>query len=55
LRAAIEQGLKTDGPVIIDCVVIADEMPNFPHLELEKVGNYAIAKLKETLLAVTGR
>jgi len=55
LHAAIEQGLKTDGPVIIDCVVIADEMPNFPHLELEKVGNFAIAKLKETLLAVTGR
>jgi pyruvate dehydrogenase (quinone) len=55
LHAAIEQGLKTDGPVIIDCVVIADEMPNFPHLELEKIGNYAIAKLKETLLAVTGR
>jgi pyruvate dehydrogenase (quinone) len=55
LHAAIEQGLRTDGPVIIDCVVVADEMPNFPHLELEKVGNYAIAKLKETLLAVTGR
>jgi pyruvate dehydrogenase (quinone) len=55
LRAAIEEGLKTDGPVIIDCVVIADEMPNFPHLELEKIGNYAIAKLKETLLHVTGR
>jgi hypothetical protein len=30
-------------------------MPNFPHLELDKVGNYAIAKIKETLLAVTGR
>jgi pyruvate dehydrogenase (quinone) len=55
LHAAIDEGLKTDGPVIIDCVVVADEMPNFPHLELEKVGNYAIAKLKETLLAVTGR
>jgi pyruvate dehydrogenase (quinone) len=55
LHAAIEEGLKAEGPVIIDCVVVADEMPNFPHLELEKIGNYAIAKFKETLLAVTGR
>jgi pyruvate dehydrogenase (quinone) len=55
LHLAIEEGLKTDGPVIIDCVVVADEMPNFPHLELEKISNYAIAKFKETLLAVTGR
>ncbi len=32
----------------------ADEMPNFPHLELDKIGNYAIAKIKEAVLAVTG-
>jgi pyruvate dehydrogenase (quinone) len=55
LHDAVEEGLKTEGPTIIDCVVVADEMPNFPHLELEKIGNYAIAKFKETLLAVTGR
>jgi pyruvate dehydrogenase (quinone) len=29
-------------------------MPSFPHLELEKIGNYAVAKIKEALLAVTG-
>jgi hypothetical protein len=29
-------------------------MPNFPHLELEKIGNYAMASVKEALLAVTG-
>lgn len=29
-------------------------MPNFPHLELEKIGNYAMAKVKQALLAVTG-
>jgi len=33
----------------------ADEMPNFPHLELNKAGNYALAKIRETMLAVTGR
>jgi hypothetical protein len=29
-------------------------MPNFPHLELDKIGNYAMAKFKEAVLAVTG-
>jgi thiamine pyrophosphate-dependent acetolactate synthase large subunit-like protein len=54
LRAAIGEALKADGPAIIDCVVAADELPNFPHLELEKIGNYAKAKIKEAVLAVTG-
>ena len=42
------------GPAIIDCVVAADELPNLPHIELERIGNYAKAKIKETILAVTG-
>jgi hypothetical protein len=29
-------------------------MPNMPHVELEQVGNFAIATIKEAVLAVTG-
>ncbi len=54
LRDAISAGLKADGPVIIDCVVAADELPNAPHLELETIGNVAKAKIKEAILNVTG-
>ena len=54
LVTAIREGLAADGPTIIDCVVTADEMPNFPHLDLDKAGNYALAKIKEAVLAVTG-
>jgi pyruvate dehydrogenase (quinone) len=54
LAAAIRDGLAADGPTIVDCVVAADEMPNFPHLDLDKAGNYALAKIKEAILAVTG-
>jgi pyruvate dehydrogenase (quinone) len=54
LREAIDQGLKADGPAIIDCVVPANELPNVPHVELEKVVNVAEAKIKEAILAVTG-
>jgi pyruvate dehydrogenase (quinone) len=54
LHAEINEALAIDGPAIVDCVVAADEMPNFPHLELDKIGNYALAKIKEAVLAVTG-
>jgi pyruvate dehydrogenase (quinone) len=54
LREAISQALKAEGPAIVDCVVPADEMPNIPHIELEMLGNYAKAKIKEMVLEVTG-
>ena len=54
LREAINQALKAEGPAIVDCVVPADELPNVPHIDLEKMANYAEAKIKEAILAVTG-
>jgi pyruvate dehydrogenase (quinone) len=55
LREAIDQALKAEGPAIVSCVVPADELPNFPHIDLEKAENFAKAKIKEELLAFTGR
>jgi len=54
LREAIDQALKADGPAIVSCVVPADEMPNFPHVDLAQAANFAKAKIKEALLAFTG-
>ena len=54
LYAEISEAFEIDGPAIVDVVVAGDEMPNFPHLELDKVGHYALAKIKETMLSVTG-
>jgi pyruvate dehydrogenase (quinone) len=54
LRDVVDKALKADCPAIVDCVVAANELPNFPHVELEQAGNYAKAKIKETILAVTG-
>jgi pyruvate dehydrogenase (quinone) len=45
--------LTVDGPAIVDCVVAADELPNLPHINLEMVGHYAMAKIKEAVLACT--
>jgi pyruvate dehydrogenase (quinone) len=55
LHARISEALKIDGPAIIDAVVAADELPNLPHIDLDKVEHYAVAKIREALLAVTGR
>jgi pyruvate dehydrogenase (quinone) len=54
LKAALSEALAADGPAIVDAVVAADEMPNVPHIELEQIGNFALAKIKEAVLAVTG-
>jgi thiamine pyrophosphate-dependent acetolactate synthase large subunit-like protein len=54
LQAAIRGALAAEGPAIVDAVVVANEMPNMPHIELEQVGRFAIAKIKEAVLAVTG-
>src|SRR5262249_5807399 len=54
LLGALREALACDGPAIVDCVVVPNEMPNMPHIELEQVEGYAIAKIKEAVYAVTG-
>jgi pyruvate dehydrogenase (quinone) len=54
LKAAISEALTADGPAIVDAVVVANEMPNIPHLELDMIGHYALAKVREAVLTVTG-
>jgi thiamine pyrophosphate-dependent acetolactate synthase large subunit-like protein len=54
LKEALSAAFALEGPAIIDAVVVSNELPNLPHLELEMVGNVALAKVKEALLALTG-
>jgi pyruvate dehydrogenase (quinone) len=54
LEDAIREALLVDGPAIVDAVVASDEMPNMPHIEFEQVGQFALAKAREAVLAVTG-
>ena len=55
LRGAIAEALAVGGPAIVDCVVAADEIPNLPHFDVEQAGHYAIAKIREAVIAATGR
>jgi len=55
LSDALRSAFAIDGPAIVDAVVAADELPNFPHLDLDVVGRVAVVKAKEALLVLTGR
>jgi pyruvate dehydrogenase (quinone) len=54
LSGEIAEALACDGPAIVDCVVVPDEMPNIPHLEFEQITGYAKAKIREAVAAVMG-
>jgi thiamine pyrophosphate-dependent acetolactate synthase large subunit-like protein len=54
LKKAIGDALAVDGPAIVDAAVVADELPNLPHLDLGLVGQVARAKIREAVLAFTG-
>jgi thiamine pyrophosphate-dependent acetolactate synthase large subunit-like protein len=54
LKDTINEAFMVDGPAIVDAVVVADELPNLPHLDLDLIGHFALAKVKEAVLAVTG-
>ena len=55
LKAAVAEAFAIDGPAIVDAVVAANELPNLPHIDLDMIGHFAVAKIKEAVLAVTGR
>ena len=55
LKAALAEAFAVDGPAIVDAVVVANELPNLPHLDFGMVEHFALAKIKEAILAVTGR
>ena len=54
LKAVLAEAFAIDGPAIVDAVVVSNELPNLPHLDLDMIGHFALAKIKEAVLAVTG-
>jgi pyruvate dehydrogenase (quinone) len=54
LRAAIGGAFASDGPTIVNAIIVADELPNLPHLDLGTIRHVALAKVKEAMLALTG-
>lgn len=54
LKSAISQAFSTQGPAIVDAIVVPDELPNLPHLDETILKNVAIAKIKKAIRSVMG-
>jgi pyruvate dehydrogenase (quinone) len=54
LKTVISDAFSVEGPAIVDAVVVADELPNLPHLDLATLGKVSSAKVKEAVLSVIG-
>lgn len=54
LESAISDAFAADGPAIVDAIVVADEIPNLPHLNIKTVENVVLAKIKEAIHTVMG-
>jgi pyruvate dehydrogenase (quinone) len=54
LKQAISDAFAVDGPAIVDAVVVANELPNLPHLDMKILENVAFAKIKEAIHSVMG-
>jgi pyruvate dehydrogenase (quinone) len=54
LESTLREAFATEGPVIVDAVVAADEIPNLPHFEFGQIDHYAIAKIKESMYSIMG-
>jgi pyruvate dehydrogenase (quinone) len=54
LHTAISAAFASQGPAIVDAVIVSNELPNLPHFDVGTVGHVALAKVKEAVLALTG-
>lgn len=53
LQAAINGAFASNGPAIVDAIIVPNELPNLPHFDIGTVGHVAPAKVKEAIMALT--
>lgn len=52
LKPAIQQLLASPGPAILDVFVDPAELPTMPHISIDKVWRFGLARVKEGLVAI---
>ena len=50
LKEAISAAFAADGPAIVDATVVANELPNVPHLNFQMIEKWLLQKLKRQLI-----
>lgn len=54
LDAGIAQLLATTGPAILNVFIDASELPVMPHIKMEQIWRFGMAKVRESLIAMKG-
>jgi pyruvate dehydrogenase (quinone)/pyruvate oxidase len=55
LESAVKDFLRAPGPAVLHAFVDPDELPAMPHIELDQVWKFGIAKAREKLIAISGK
>ncbi|MCA1323644.1 thiamine pyrophosphate-binding protein [Herbaspirillum sp. alder98] len=54
LEAGLTQLLAAPGPAVLNVFIDADELPSMPHIKMEQILRFGLAKVKESLIAMKG-
>jgi pyruvate dehydrogenase (quinone) len=54
LEPAMRQLLASPGPAVLNVFIDPAELPVMPHIKLDQVWKFGLARMKETLLSMTG-
>jgi len=54
LEGAVRQLLASPAPAILDVQVDPDELPTLPHIKLDQVWKFGLARVREAVLSVSG-
>jgi len=54
LDLALEQLLAAPGPAVLNVFIDPNELPAMPHIKLDQIWRFGLAKVRETMLSMTG-
>jgi len=54
LDPALEQLLAAPGPAVLNVFIDPNELPAMPHIKLDQIWRFGLAKVRETMLSMTG-
>jgi hypothetical protein len=54
LQESLQQLLAAPGPAVLDVFIDPSELPVMPHIKMEQIWKFGLAKVKESLIAMQG-
>jgi len=54
LQESLQQLLAAPGPAVLDVFIDPSELPVMPHIKMEQIWRFGLAKVRESLIAMKG-